>query len=122
MAAAKPLAKDVRAGLIAPYNSPRNRLATLKFVQDIPLAPDDPSGPLVRRVAENLDQLRQIPVQLVWGGRDFVFTRAYFDEWRRRLPRAEHHWLANAGHYLLEDQPDLVIDLIRRFLQRHPVQ
>lgn len=122
MAVAKPLAKDVRAGLIAPYNCPGNRLATLKFVQDIPLSQEDPSGPLVRRVAENLHHLRHIPVILVWGGKDFVFTKAYFDEWRRRLPQAEYQWLADAGHYLLEDQPDRIIELVSRFLQRHPVQ
>ena len=37
MAPGKKLAKDVKKGLIAPYNSWKNRMATLKFVQDIPL-------------------------------------------------------------------------------------
>lgn len=122
MAVSRPLAKDVRAGLIAPYNCPRNRLATLKFVQDIPLSPSDPSGTLVQRVSDNLDELRQIPVLLLWGAKDFVFSRTYFDEFRRRLPQAQHHWLADAGHYLLEDKPEQVIELITGFLQDHPVQ
>ena len=43
MASRKKLSPDVKAGLIAPYNSPANRIATLRFVQDIPLAPGDPS-------------------------------------------------------------------------------
>lgn len=122
MAVSRPLAEDVKAGLIAPYNCPRHRLATLKFVQDIPLSSSDPSGPIVQRVSDNLHHLRQIPVLLLWGAKDFVFSKVYFEEWRRRLPLAQHHWLADAGHYLLEDKPDQVIELISRFLQRHPIQ
>ena len=122
MAASRPMAHDVKAGLIAPYNCPRHRLATLKFVQDIPLSSNDPSGTIVQRVSENLHHLRQIPVLVLWGAKDFVFSKVYFEEWRRRLPQARYHWLADAGHYLLEDKPDQVIELISRFLQRHPIQ
>ena len=37
-------------GLLAPYNCPRHRLATLRFVQDIPLSPGDPGFDIVDRV------------------------------------------------------------------------
>ena len=39
MAPRRRLPAQVKRSLIAPYNTPRNRLATLKFVQDIPLTP-----------------------------------------------------------------------------------
>lgn len=120
MAPFKTLNAGVRAGLAAPYNSPRNRMATLKFVQDIPLYPDDPSYAIVAATDRRLDRLSRIPMLIVWGAHDFVFDRDYFDEWRRRFPDAEAHYLKNAGHYLLEDAPQKCIDLIRNFIRQHP--
>lgn len=118
MAPARPLAPAVRRGLLAPYDRPRHRLATLRFVQDIPLAPGDPSYDLVQSVDDNLHRLRHIPVLLVWGARDFVFDLDYLAEWRRRFPGAENHLLPGAGHYLLEDEPRTVGRLIADFLHR----
>ncbi len=37
----KPLEKKIKKGLIQPYNSWKNRIATLKFVQDIPITKED---------------------------------------------------------------------------------
>jgi len=117
MAPRRRLSAAVRAGLLAPYNTPHNRLATLKFVQDIPLNEKDPSGPIVSAVDRNLARITQRPVMLVWGAHDFVFDRHYFNEWQRRVPHAQSHWLPEAGHYLLEDAPHKIAGLIREFLK-----
>jgi pimeloyl-ACP methyl ester carboxylesterase len=122
MAPRKPLHPEVKAGLIAPYDSSLNRLATLKFVLDIPLSAKDPSGAIVARVDRNLQQICDRPTLVIWGAHDFVFDQDYFNEWRRRLPLAETHWFDNAGHYLLEDVPEQIILLIRRFLHNHPLR
>jgi cis-3-alkyl-4-acyloxetan-2-one decarboxylase len=122
MAPRRPLPPHVKAGLIAPYSSPLNRLATLKFVLDIPLGPGEPSGAIVSRVDRNLARICDRPALVLWGAHDFVFDRDYYNQWRRRLPRAEAHWFDNAGHYLLEDVPEQIIPLIRRFLHNHPMQ
>jgi cis-3-alkyl-4-acyloxetan-2-one decarboxylase len=122
MAPHKPLPPAIKAGLIAPYDSPLSRLATLKFVLDIPLSARDPSGAIVARVDRNLGRVCNRPTLIVWGAHDFVFDRDYFKEWRRRLPLAESHWFDDAGHYLLEDVPEQIVPLIRRFLHNHPLQ
>jgi cis-3-alkyl-4-acyloxetan-2-one decarboxylase len=122
MAPRRSLPPDVKAGLIAPYNSPLSRLATLKFVLDIPLRASDPSGAMVSRVDRNLARICQCPTLLLWGAHDFVFDRDYYNQWRKRIPGAEAHWFDNAGHYLLEDVPEQIIPLIRRFLHNHPMQ
>lgn len=122
MAPYRSLPPEVKAGLIAPYNTPRNRLATLKFVLDIPLSRKDPSGAIVGRVDENLNRICDRPTLILWGAHDFVFDRDYFQEWRRRLPSAEAHWFDDAGHYLLEDVPDRIISHITQFLHNHPRQ
>jgi len=121
MASHRGLTPDVKAGLEAPYNCWHNRLAILKFVQDIPLEAGDPSYRLVADVASRLDLLSHIPMMVCWGQHDFVFDDAYLTEWRRRFPSAEAHRLSEAGHYVLEDAPDAIIELTKDFLKRHPV-
>jgi len=121
MASHKGLTGDVKSGLTAPYSRWNNRLATLKFVQDIPLKSSDPSYELVWNVQENLNRFSKIPMLICWGKHDFVFDNTYLDEWRRRFPDAEIHSFADAGHYVLEDKPEHMQTLIKDFLDRHPL-
>ncbi|MDM8550972.1 alpha/beta fold hydrolase [Desulfobacterales bacterium HSG2] len=118
MASRKGLSKDVRAGLTAPYNSWNNRIATLRFVQDIPVTKKDPSYGLVKYADDNLHRLADIPMLICWGKHDFVFDAAYLAEWRRRFPHADVREFSDAGHYLLEDAADEIIPLIRDFLNQ----
>jgi haloalkane dehalogenase len=120
MAARHRLAPGVRRGLLAPYDRPGHRIATLRFVQDIPLVEQDPSYPLVKWVDDHLHRLRHRPLLICWGQHDFVFDLDYLAEWRRRFPEAEVHLFENAGHYLLEDEPRAVIEVMRRFFENHP--
>lgn len=121
MAPHRPLPAEVKTGLIAPYNTPHNRLATLKFVLDIPLSPKDPSGPIVARVDEHLKQIFDRPALILWGAHDFVFDRDYYQEWTDRLPNVESHYFNDAGHYLLEDIPDKIVAHMKEFLHNHPL-
>ncbi|MBW2166942.1 MAG: alpha/beta hydrolase, partial [Deltaproteobacteria bacterium] len=52
---------------------------------------------------------------------DFVFDLSYLSEWQRRFPDAEVHTFAEAGHYVLEDEPEKVIALVKEFLERYPI-
>lgn len=119
MATRKGLSPGVKAGLSAPYNCWKNRIATLKFVQDIPTGKKDPSYYLVDRVDKKLKNLAHIPMLIIWGLGDFVFDQTYFDEWRRRFPRAETHAFGDAGHYVLEDKPDEIVSIVSEFLKKH---
>ncbi|HSO19758.1 MAG TPA: alpha/beta fold hydrolase [Desulfosarcina sp.] len=121
MAPRKRLPPAVRRGLLAPYDRPRHRLATLCFVQDIPLRPGDPAHDIVDRVDRNLAGLAGLPMLILWGRHDFVFDVDYYAEWCRRFPHAERHLFDDAGHYLLEDVPDRIIALAGDFLKRHPI-
>jgi haloalkane dehalogenase len=121
MASYKGLDREVKKALTAPYNSRQNRIATLKFVQDIPLAPEDPSYDMVRQTDEGLAVFSKLPTLICWGQHDFVFDRSYLDEWQRRFPEAEVHSFTEAGHYVLEDVPEKIISRVQDFLQRHPL-
>ena len=118
LATAKGLPREVRAAYRAPYDSWKNRIATLRFVQDIPLKPGDRSHELAKWVDDRLEQLRQRPVFIGWGERDFVFDTRFLEQWRRRLPDAEVHSFADAGHYVLEDVSEALIPQVRDFVER----
>ncbi len=118
MAAMKPLDPRVREGLVAPYDSWRNRIATLRFVQDIPLREGDRAWNAVRRVEDGLASLAHVPTFVGWGEKDFVFDGHFLAEWRRRLPSAEYHMFPDAGHYVLEDAREELVPMIRAFLER----
>jgi len=121
LASRRGLSAPVRRGLLAPYNNWANRIATLKFVEDIPLKPGDPSYELVRHADAHLHRLSAIPTLICWGMHDFVFDQDYLQEWQRRFENAEVHRFEDAGHYLLEDAADRLVPLIVRFLERHPL-
>jgi pimeloyl-ACP methyl ester carboxylesterase len=115
----QPLPPEVRQGYLAPYDSWRNRIGVLRFVQDIPLKPGDRGFDLVHEVAEGLPRFAALPMLMCWGERDFVFDGHFLDEWRRRFPAAEVHVFPDAGHYVLEDAGAEILALIRAFLRRH---
>ena len=108
---------DVRAAYLGPYNSWRNRIATLRFVQDIPLGPSDRSFETAKRVDENLHRFADVPTMIFWGERDVVFDRHFLDEWRRRFPKAVVHTFDDAGHYVLEDAAERIVPLVRAFIR-----
>jgi haloalkane dehalogenase len=121
MATVKGTPARIRAAYVAPYDSWATRIATLRFVQDIPWSPADRSYPLFKSVEARLHELADRHMLILWGERDFVFDVSFLREWRRRFPGAESHSYADAGHYLLEDAGDDAVRRIRDFLERHPL-
>ena len=113
----KPLPPAAAQGFLAPYGTWEERAAIHRFVLDIPLGKGHPSWDLVQRVAGALPSLMDKPLLLLWGLRDFVFTPPFLDQWRRVWPKAQAHVLPEAGHWLLEDEPDECVRRVEAFLQ-----
>lgn len=111
---------DVRRAYEAPYDSWANRIATLRFVQDIPLREGDPAWTLVNAAAKRLSAYADRPAFIGWGLRDFVFDHHFLDGFRNALPQAEAHAFEDAGHYVLEDKYEVLVPAMRRFLDEHP--
>lgn len=112
----KRLSKELRDAYCRPYDSYENRIATLRFVEDIPLFPSDPSYAVVEHVAQSAPLFRDRPMLICWGMRDFVFSHHFLEDWERRYPHAEVHRFEDCGHYILEDADNEVIPLIQDFL------
>jgi haloalkane dehalogenase len=114
------LSPAVRAAYLAPYDSWANRIAVLRFVQDIPVAPGDAEYELVGKVERSLAQFRSTPALICWGLKDVVFDRDFLTLWQKYLPQAEVHRFEDAGHYVLEDAGDEIVARVRSFLEAHP--
>lgn len=119
MAVEKRLPALVRQGFLAPYDSWANRVALHRFVEDIPLEPGHPSWETLLKVEAGLEQFRDRPTLILWGGKDFCFTEKFFQEWQRRFPAARSVFLESAGHYLLEDAGSEVKQFLEGWLADH---
>ena len=113
-----PMSANLRALYHLPSDSWQNRIATLRFVQDIPLAPGDRGYDLVSSISAGIGQFNTLPMLILWGELDFVFDQHFLTEWRQRFPDAEVHSYADCGHYILEDAKEDVIPLISEFINR----
>ena len=111
----------VRRAYVAPYDAWATRIATLRFVQDIPLREGDPAWPLVAEAGRRLPEFADRPAFVGWGLRDFVFDRHCLEAFTTALPQAEVHAFADANHYVLEDKRAVLVPAIRAFLERHPL-
>lgn len=112
---------DVRRAYEAPYDSWANRISTLRFVQDIPLAEGDPAWTLVNAAGKRLPAYADRPAFIGWGLRDFVFDHHFLEGFQRALPDAETHAFEDAGHYVLEDKYEVLVPAMRRFLDQHSI-
>jgi cis-3-alkyl-4-acyloxetan-2-one decarboxylase len=100
----------------APFPDYWSRAGTLAFQREIPLTERDRSASLMAGIHERLPSL-DVPALLVWGMRDPVFQPVFLEQWRELLPHARSVELADASHYLVEDDPDAVTAAIGDFLR-----
>ena len=117
----RPMPRALRDAYLFPYDSWANRIAVLRFVQDIPLRPGDRGYDIVSDAADKLERFADVPMLIAWGMQDFVFDRHFLDEWTRRFPKAEVLRFPDCGHYILEDAAEEIVPLIQKFLAAHPL-
>ncbi len=91
------------------------RAGTLAFPRLIPNGPSHPSMAVLERTGKYLDSFTG-PVLLIWGMRDPVFDSKLLAEWRARFPDAPVLEIDDAGHFLQEDAPELIVPRVRAFL------
>jgi len=97
-------AKRHREALRAPYQSAERRTAVAEFVADIPLSEVDVSCNALQKSANNLSNL-DVPLLLVWGGRDRVFHDRFLADLLQRAPHADVHRFPQAAHLVPLDEP-----------------
>ena len=108
--------RDVRAGYLYPYDSWSNRIAILRFVQEIPLRESHPNQKLLKILDEQLVQFRDHPHLIIWGLRDPIFNRKYLSAWRKSFPAAEVTEIEDASHWVVDEAPVFIAERVRNFL------
>lgn len=116
MSVTTPLQPAVKRGFLYPYDNWANRIATHRFVVDIPTGEGRASDRALAAIEPKLALLRDHPVRILWGGEDFCFNRHYYDRWRVLLPDADADYIETAGHYVLEDAAAYCLAEIAQFL------
>ncbi len=116
----KPMPHDVRRAYVSPYDNWCNRISTVRFMQDIPLSPQDKAWPLLEAAGRKLPEYAPLPAFIGWGLKDFVFDRHFLAGFRKALPNAEVMAFDDAGHYVLEDRAEILVPAIRKFLDANP--
>ena len=115
------LPKKVQKTYLAPYPNRADRWSILRFVQDIPLTPADPSYHTVTMTQKALKLFKDTPTLILWGAKDFVFDETFLDEWREHMPHARIRNFRDAGHYILEDAYPECLAEIKNFLENNPI-
>lgn len=115
MAVEKPLSKNVKKGYLLPYNNYKNRIATAKFVTDIPMKKSHRSYKTLETIENKLSSLT-CPKLVLWGRKDFCFNDYFLDRWRNIYPEATFKIFEDAGHYVIEDESAAVIKEMRAFI------
>jgi len=104
-----------RQGFLLPYDSWEHRIATYRFVADIPLDESHPSYATLTEVEKNLQRLAHLPSLLLWGEKDWVFTTHFMARFQEFFPEAQARSYPDCGHLLIEEKPGRVIGEIEAF-------
>lgn len=117
MAVETPMEPLVRQGYLLPYGNWHDRIATLRFVQDIPLHPLHPTYQVIDRIDQGLHLFKHTPKLILWGAKDWCFDDHFLQGWRARFPDAAVRVLPDAGHYVLEDGHATIVPEVTQFFR-----
>ncbi len=109
---------EVAKGLLAPYDSWKNRVAINGFVRDIPMKQTHPTYRVLEQLESDLPKLSELPKLLVWGMQDWCFRPECLRRFQAAWPEATSVEIQDAGHYVIEDAPEETLDAIAQFLDR----
>jgi pimeloyl-ACP methyl ester carboxylesterase len=108
----------VRQGYLAPYGNWHDRIATHRFVLDIPRDASHPSWSELVAIEQGLPALKDKPIALFWGDADFCFTPAFRARFGHEFPSADVHAWGDCGHYVVEDAHERIVPLVQEFFAR----
>ncbi|MGD2046857.1 MAG: haloalkane dehalogenase [Gemmatimonadota bacterium] len=106
----------------APFPDPTYYAGPNTFPQIVPILPSDPAAPTMLRTARRLGRWEKPALVMFSDGDQILGPHQNF--LRRLIPTAMDEPLIvieNAGHFLQEDQGEVVAQRIVEFMERHPL-
>ncbi|MEA2012712.1 MAG: alpha/beta fold hydrolase [Verrucomicrobiota bacterium] len=111
--ACKSMSQKTRKTYITPYDNYKNRIATLKFIHDIPFSPKHPTWKTIKEIESKLALFKDTEKIIFWGKKDFCFDDVFLKKWKEIYPNAEIIEFKDAGHYVLEDAGDEILTKLK---------
>lgn len=108
-----------RAAYLAPHPTWSSRTGILAFPRQIPAGPDGPISDFADREGGKLrEAFADKPVKIVWPMKDIAFKPETLEGmWLRDFPHADVTRVAEAGHYIQEDAPEIAIAELLSFIE-----
>ncbi|NBT77608.1 MAG: alpha/beta fold hydrolase [Betaproteobacteria bacterium] len=118
---ARKISDDVYRAYRAPYPTPEYERGPAKFPVLIAVRPDNPNVPLNKSAWDKLKTFKK-PFLTLFGAKDLV-ARGADKRMQRAIPGAkgqDHAVFPNAKHFIQEDEPELLVEHLIRFLAVKP--
>lgn len=109
----------IKKGYLAPYHDWKTRIATFRFVKDIPMQNSHPSWITMVNIEKSLTIFKNIPMAIFWGKLDFCFNQKFLDKWKYLFPSAVVKEYDDAGHYVLEDAKPRILEDIHNWAKKN---
>ncbi|MDR1437546.1 MAG: alpha/beta fold hydrolase [Puniceicoccales bacterium] len=105
-----------RKGYRFPYTSRKDRVPIRTFIENLPSSGNGNAERWLKEVSEGISILMHKHVLAIWGMRDKVFHADILNHWEDSFNEPTIHELSSAGRYALEEEFDVMLPIIRRFL------
>jgi haloalkane dehalogenase len=116
ISAVQPIASEVVDAYSAPWPVPESKQGILAFPDLVPISPDHPDLPAHLAVREALSRWDR-PALVLFSDSDPIFSPRAAERIAEHIPGAgEPEIVAGAGHFLQEDQGELIGRRIAQFL------
>jgi pimeloyl-ACP methyl ester carboxylesterase len=108
-AAFKPIDDQTLDMIVLPWTGPDGKAAFYRQIAQANSCYTDEVQPLYAQIAR--------PVLILWGAEDTWIPLARGEVLQDMIPDSLLHAIPDAGHLVIEERPDQLVDKIRRFLQ-----
>lgn len=109
------LTPEVRRAYARPFPDAASRLPIRRWTEQLPARPGDRVSAVLREIGEALPAFDR-PVLIVKAQRDPILSTSRARALLDVLPHARLELVRDAGHFLQEDQPERVAELLADFL------
>jgi haloalkane dehalogenase len=111
-----PLADEVVAGYDAPFPVPESKIGMVRFPELVAVSPDHPSTAAMQRVRDAMARWER-PTLVLFSDSDPIFSPQVGERIAKLIRGAlPAETISGAGHFLQEDQGEMIAQRILRFL------
>ena len=112
--------KVMKKAYKAPFPDKSSNIGARSFPLDIPKGEKHVSSKIMQDIRKNFHLFKDKPKILIWGMKDPIFPPKIMDVWKKIYPNIVIHRIEHASHFLQEDAPEEIIEIIKRFLRENP--